>query len=267
MQQENILEVITPPLSSCGNTDAYVQSLTVPVSLTQSRHELRYLHTSPEFAMKRLLCAHPATDIYQIATVFRAEEQSLHLSFPGISHRSYSEEVFQRLGQWPDQLSTAQIQRYFYEQKRDFPHALLDDLQACLDLFMDEFVLGDFSEDIFTCLSDYPVSQAALARLGVNSAGQAVAERFEVFYGAVELANGFHELNDATVQAQRFHADLEHRAQKQLDTIPIDHRLLAALESGLPECAGIALGLERLQMVLGKHQHINALREHSSLRE
>ena len=293
MLDEQILEVCTPALSSAATTDPQVQSLVVDaVNGTQSDTEIRYLHTSPEFAMKRILCAYPDTDIYQLATVFRAEEQGryhvsqfnmlewyrigmdhealmqdverllrhlwklLELDFPMVTKRSYCQEVFNRLGEWPDTISGSVIRNYFQQNNRSFPAGLEQDVSACLDLFMDEFVISTFDPAAVTLLCDYPGSQAALARVVTDNNGTKVASRFEVFVGQVELANGFHELSDSVVQRQRFENDLEVRKCIGKDAVPMDENLLAALQYGLPDCAGIALGIDRLQMILGGHQHI-----------
>ncbi len=286
-----MLEVFTPPLSHAANTDPQVESLVV--GPTSASDQQRYLHTSPEFAMKRLLCAYPETDLYQLATVFRAEEhgryhlsqftmlewyrigmdhrqlmrdvaalfkhvwQTFELAVLPVATRSYCQEVNARLGCWPDKLSGAQVREYFIEHERSFPRALENDLAASLDLFMDEFVVPEFDENSITFLSDYPASQAALARVGSDVNGNPVAERFEVFVGRIELANGFHELNNASIQRIRFKNDLQRRQQRSQARLPIDENLLAALDNGLPDCAGVALGVERLLMVLGHYSHIN----------
>lgn len=297
MHDEHILEVCTPPLSFAATTDPQVHSIVVDsacVDGSQAKEMTRrYLHTSPEFAMKRMLCAYPGTDIYQIATVFRAEEQgrfhtsqfsmlewyrtgmdhealmqdverllqylwkSFGLDFLAVSKRSYCEEVFNRIGDWPDKLSGAVIRDYFQRARRSFPDGLEADVSASLDLFMDEFVIPDFDPASVTVLCDYPGSQAALARVALNNEGIEVASRFEVFVGQVELANGFHELTDSEVQRRRFENDLEARKSSGKPVVPMDENLLAALEFGLPDCAGIALGIDRLHMVLGGYQHIN----------
>ena len=290
MQYQGVLEVCTPPLSYSANTDPQVESLEVMPSDGTARQ--RYLHTSPEFAMKRLLCAYPETDLYQIATVFRAEEQGRHHTsqfnllewyrvgmdhlalmqdmqallstiwqvfgseYPGSDRRSYCQEVFDRLGQWPDELDGELIKNYFANQQRSFPDGLETDVAASLDLFMDEFVLPEFCKSKVTFLFEYPASQAALARIATTASGLQVAERFEVFVGPVELANGFHELSDPVQQHQRFEQDLHQRASRSQRGVPVDEHLLAALSSGLPDCAGVALGLDRLHMVLGNHDHI-----------
>ena len=100
-----------------------------------------------------------------------------------------------------------------------------------------------------TLLYDYPASQAALARVRPNDDGTEVAERFELFVDGVELANGFHELTDPGEQRRRFEHDLETRRARGLPAVPIDEHLQAALEEGLPECAGVALGVDRLVML------------------
>jgi lysyl-tRNA synthetase class 2 len=98
-----------------------------------------------------------------------------------------------------------------------------------------------------TSIYDFPTSQAALAR--VRPGDPPVAERFETWVGGIELANGYHELTDATEQRRRFEADLAARRARGLPEVPIDGRLIAALEHGLPDCAGVALGVDRLVML------------------
>jgi lysyl-tRNA synthetase class 2 len=102
---------------------------------------------------------------------------------------------------------------------------------------------------------DYPASQAALAKIRKGSPD--VAERFELYLNGMELANGFHELSDATEQAERFHNEQTQRKKLDLPGIPADYHLIAALKQGLPECAGVAIGLDRLLMVLTGAEHIN----------
>lgn len=299
--RQGILEVLTPVLSQAAATDPHVLSLSTRCG--------RYLHTSPEFAMKRLLAAHAAElaagddsaagnsalgqpDLYQIAPVFRAEEsgrrhnteftllewyrlgmdhfglmadvtsllqhlwQEFERPWPGIETRRYGVEVHRRLGVWPEALDTATVAAWFEQAERSFPASIGDDVDAALDLFLDTFVLPEFVADGFTLLIDYPVSQSALARHGTDVDGRAVARRFELYFGPLELANGFHELHDPGVQRRRFEDDLLKRDALGVERVPMDERLLAALEAGLPDCAGVALGLDRLQMVLGRHEHI-----------
>jgi len=116
-----------------------------------------------------------------------------------------------------------------------------------LDLLLATLVVPGFARDRLTILKHYPASQAALARL--CPANPAVADRFEVFLGPIELANGYVELTDAAEQAARIAADNAARARRGRPVRPVDTNLLGALEAGLPECAGVAMGLERLQMI------------------
>ncbi len=280
MHTEEVLEVITPVLSRHAATDPQVHSLVA----SDGTADPWYLQTSPEFPMKRLLSAY-GRDIYQIAQVFRRDESGRYHNIEfsllewyrtSYDHRdlmqdvslllrrvwqvfdrewhepvivSYGEVVRSHLGVWPEALTTAVISRYFKQHDRSYPDAIADDIDASLDLFIDEFVLPDFDVHGITFLTDYPSSQAALARIGQDAHGRSIAERFEVYAGHVELANAFHELLDADTQTARF---TEENKLRQCDTasVPMDKHLLAALESGMPACAGIALGLERLLMVL-----------------
>jgi lysyl-tRNA synthetase class 2 len=290
MDEHKVLEVCTPALSRHATTDPHVPSI--------GTCDGGYLHTSPEFPMKRLLAAHAQgpqsqPDIYQIASVYRAGESGrfhnsefsllewyrvgmnhhdlmvdaekllLHVwtSFstiwPGLRTLRYGVEIHDRLGVWPEAVSVELIEQYFIANGRSYPATIGIDVDAALDLFMDEFVLSTFSHNGFTLIKDYPVSQAALARLGLDEDGREVAERFEIYFGKTELANGFHELNDADLQRARFAGDLEKRRIMGAPVLPMDTHLLDALEAGLPDCAGIAMGLDRLLMVLGKYECIS----------
>jgi lysyl-tRNA synthetase class 2 len=119
-----------------------------------------------------------------------------------------------------------------------------------LDLLMTHRLQPRFEADRLLVVHDYPASQCALARLRDDGDGLSVAERFELYLGPLELANGYHELTDATEQSQRFGWDLERRATRGDPRPPADARLLAALAHGLPACAGVALGVDRLLMAM-----------------
>lgn len=129
------------------------------------------------------------------------------------------------------------------------------DRDAWLDLLMVSAVQKELGRDRDdgqrrpTFLYDFPASQAALARVRSAPGEPPVAERFELFINGVELANGFHELADAAEQRRRFEHDLALRREKGLPEVPVDERLIAALEAGLPDCAGVALGFDRLVMM------------------
>ena len=129
------------------------------------------------------------------------------------------------------------------------PAFAADDRDGRLDLLLSLVVEPRLPRERPTFVYDYPASQAALARLRSGPDGVAVAERFEVFAGGLELANGFHELADAGEQRRRFEADLARRRAAGLPAVPIDERLLAALAAGLPDCAGVAVGFDRLVML------------------
>lgn len=282
------IEVATPVLSAAGITDPNVHSITAHLG----NGKWRYLHTSPEFPMKRLLAA-GSGDIYQICKVFRAEENGArhHPEFlmcewyrVGWDHHRLMRELDQLLGTLRRKLSChttacqndfvssdyvsyvaameslchvpfAQIDqrtlsKLLCEAGVDSPLSLSDSIDDWLDLTLSMLVLPGFAKDRFTFLYQYPASQAALAKTGFNDNGELVAHRFEVFFGAVELANGFHELTDPSEQRERFESENERRSQLDLPRIPLDEAFLAALEAGLPECAGVALGVDRLAMVL-----------------
>jgi len=132
--------------------------------------------------------------------------------------------------------------------------ALGDARDDWLDLILSTKIAPSFAADKLTVLQHYPASQAALAQICPDDAS--VADRFEVFMGPVELANGYVELTDAGVQAQRIADDQRRRELRDQAVRPHDNSLLAALESGLPACAGVAMGLERLQMMHDKADDI-----------
>lgn len=283
MQEHNVLEVVTPALSVAAATDPNIHSFRVGD---------RYLHTSPEFPMKRLVAACNC-DIYQIATVFRdgeagrfhnAEFSMLEWYRVGMDHHQLIDDVLALLQgiakqfdhEWKTvstirytdavaelckkpfpQVSTDDIERVFKHRQRSYPNAIGHDLDAALDLLMDEFVIAEFAPDQLSVIVDYPESQASLARVHLNDQQLRVASRFEFYWGSLELANGFHELSNASEQRARFESDLTLRAQRNQAGVPIDEHLLHALENGLPDCAGVAMGLERLLMVLSGQQHID----------
>ena len=133
---------------------------------------------------------------------------------------------------------------------------LTDELDDWLDWLLTQLVIPAFKKDRFTFMYDYPTSQCALAKITKNEQQVPVAKRFELFFGEIELANGFHELTDANEQLQRFKKENKARIKAGLDCGHIDENFIAALRSGLPECSGVAVGLDRLLMVLAKAAHI-----------
>ncbi len=265
------LEVDTPALMLTTTTDAQIASMEV-----SGGDRSLYLQTSPEFAMKRLLAAGSGS-IFQIAHAFRGGEAgrlhhpefsllewyrvgydyqqlmdemellittlSLHqCSFTRISYRDLFGKT---LDLQIDGILLQDLRRHCSDRVPGVDSSSLDH-QQCLDLLLGSVIAPTMQGYQF--VYDYPISQAALARASKNDA--TVAERFELFFDGVELANGFSELTDSTEQRSRFEQDNALRLARGLPRLPIDERLLAALESGMEDCAGVALGLDRLLMVL-----------------
>jgi lysyl-tRNA synthetase class 2 len=274
--EREVLEVETPLLASAPVTDLHLQALSCRYRGPGADGGLTlWLQTSPEFAMKRLL----ATDsgpIYQICKAVRDGEAGrrhnpeftiLEWYRPGWDHHRLMDEIDELLA---TVLGTDSGERLTYgeaflryadvDPHRESDEALRtrvselgvpsagglgrDDL---LDLVLTHVVEPKLGHCQPTYIHDYPASQAALAR--VRPGTPPLAERFEVFVEGLELANGYHELSDPTLQRQRFEADLAARREAGLPEVPIDEHLLAALEHGLPDCAGVALGFDRLVML------------------
>ena len=271
----NVLEVETPVISKAAITDPQIESFS-----TQFRQKEFYLHTSPEFYMKRLLVA-GSGDIYQISKVFRDDEKGrnhnpeftmLEWYRLGFNHHQLMDEIesllnrlmvegkveFQRLSYQQAFLNQFKIDPFNTDVIKlkqvaqtfniETPQGMDDDIDMWLDWLMVEKIAPAFPEDSFTFLYDYPASQASLARLDREDSRK--ANRFELFYGELELANGFYELTNADEQAKRFENDNIVRQQRGQKLMPVDECLLDALKSGLPECSGVAIGIDRLLMLL-----------------
>jgi elongation factor P--(R)-beta-lysine ligase len=284
-QQRAILEVETPLLSGSTITDPNLHSFsTIYHPPGANKGQTLYLQTSPEFAMKRLLAAGSGS-IFQICKAFRDQEAG-HLHRPeftmlewyhlGFNHHDLMDEMDEFLNYL---LHTEKAERLSYAAAFEKylnldPHSVTtntlkekalaaglintEEDAADRDLYLN-FLLGKFIEPNFgktrpTFLYDFPASQAALARILPTQ--PAVAARFEVYYQGLELANGFYELSDAKEQRARFEQDLEKRKNLNLPILPLDENLLAALEKGLPACAGVAVGLDRLMMVALRAKNI-----------
>ncbi len=272
-----VLEVETPALSSAGVTDLHLESIVATARTFAAAPQ--YLQTSPELAMKRLL-ADGSGDIYQLCRVFRDDELgrwhqpeftllewyrvgfdeqrlmtevaelievALAAAAPGegggrrrVVRLTYAQALEKSLGARPE-ASTSELVSLLASAGVDVPPKLAHD--AVLDLAFGTVVVAAFDSSAVTFVYDYPASQAALAR--VKPATPPVAARFEVFCGGIELANGFHELGDPVEQRRRFEADLALRRASGRPTPPLDEDFLRALAS-LPDCAGVALGFDRL---------------------
>jgi lysyl-tRNA synthetase class 2 len=275
-EERGVIEVETPALSTAATTDPALISLATDVRSLDGR---RYLQTSPELAMKRLLVA-GSGDIFQVARVYRDGELGrwhqpefslLEWYRTGFDEFDLMNEVFALLERLlaPRFRNLARKNLSFREafdasfaidplrfdeaeQRKlagallargiDVPQAIGAD--ALLDLALGTAVVSDWPADTAVFLYDYPASQAALAAL--KPQGPPVAARFEVFVNGLELGNGFRELTDAAEQGRRFEADLAVRRASGSAIVPVDTEFLAALERGLPDCAGVALGIDRV---------------------
>lgn len=289
-EQRQVLEVETPLLAAGTVTDLHLHSLSCQLKDVGGWRQL-FLQTSPEFAMKRLLAA-DSGPIFQICKAFRDDEQGamhnpeftmLEWYRPGFDHHRLMDEMDELLGQI---LAVPAAERRTYGELFESalgvdPHVASPEALAAAAEATGVAVAGfaDAARDAWlhllwshrvepslgtagrpTFVLDFPASQAALARLrpaDPATARPAVAERFEVYVDGVELANGFHELADREEQLRRFEADNEARRRADLPAVPIDHRLLDALGAGIGDCAGVALGIDRLLMLRLGVSHID----------
>lgn len=277
--EREVLEVDTPLLASLGVTDPYMDLLSAdnPLAGEQRQGDRYYLQSSPEYAMKRLLAA-GSGPIFQICKAFRAGEQGsrhnpefsmLEWYRPGFDHHQLMAEIAELLiavldSPEPQKISYGEL---FEHHLAIDPHtASVDALEVVARQYLDIQMSSDNRDDWLNLLIaeviepklgfdapvfiyDYPASQAALAKLGVDSLGRCVAQRFELYINGIELANGYYELTDASEQRLRMQADQHQRIALGRPAMAADQYLLAALDSGLPECAGVALGLDRLIML------------------
>ena len=277
--ERSVLEVETPLMSAAANTDPNIESFSTQFSghIDAGPRE-RWLRTSSEFAQKRLIAA-GIGDCYELGRVFRNGEAGrrhnpeftmLEWYRVGWDHRrlidetvalvaaalalvgkstnvyksTYRDLFATTIGIDPFTVAIAQLRAALGDVQIDASGLSRDDW---LDLLLTHRIQPDFPPDRVTVIYDYPASQCALAK--VRNDDPPVAERFELYVGAQELANGYHELTDAVEQRARFVRDNVRRRERGLRELPIDENLLAALES-LPDCAGVALGIERLLMAM-----------------
>lgn len=279
MQDRGVLEVETPVLSRAGNTDPNIASFHLAFAGRSDGPRRRWLRTSPEFALKRLLCA-GIGDCYELGRVFRDGEAGgrhnpeftmLEWYRTGRDHHWLAGECVDLVDaalRLVDRRATRTVVAYrdLYRDALGIDPMHDDDatLRAALgevvldpsglgrddwlDLLMTHRIQPAFPADRITIVHDYPASQCALAR--VRDGDPPVAERFELYLGPLELANGYHELADAGEQAARFARDAAVRAARGVASPPVDAALLAALGDGLPDCAGVALGIDRLLMAM-----------------
>ena len=276
--ERGVLEVDTPLVINAPVTDVHIHSARVLFEDTGSPSRRYFLHTSPEYAMKRLLAA-GAGDIYQICHVIRSLDRGrLHnaeftliewyrrgvsldalmqevaallrrlLAPAGAQRRteriSYREAFLRELAIDPFTVAEQALAQAAHEAGLAAGAAGRDEL---LEFLMGTRIGPRLGRGTLTFVYGYPASQAALARL--DAADPRAAERFELYCEGVELANGFHELADHRQQRARFEGDLAERRRRGLRAESLDERLLAALQAGLPDCCGVALGFERTLML------------------
>lgn len=277
---EGVLEVETPILSRAGNTEPNIESFCTRFKGHRDAGAAeRWLRTSPEHAMKRLL-AGGIGDCYELGRVFRNGEAGrrhnpeftmLEWYRVGWDHRRLAEETVALVrlagalvGKSYSLISMTYRELFKYSLSLDPFTAPIEALREplgsevtnsaglerddWLDLLLTHRVQPFFPADRITVVHDWPATQCALARL--REGDPPVAERFELYLGTQELANGYHELTDPTEQRARFERDNARRRARGQREMPIDDALLDALALGLPACAGVALGIERLLMGL-----------------
>ncbi len=273
-----VLEVETPLLSASASTDPHLESFSCHyLGPYAPKGQQLYLQTSPEFAMKRLLAA-GSGPIYQICKAFRNGEAGhqhnpefsmLEWYRPGLNHLDLMDEVellvssilaigparrikyrdlfLEHVGLDPETLTAMEakkcLEKHGISVSAMDEQTPIDDWLTLILTHLIEPALGEGAVFVY----DFPVSQAMLAR--VSQTNPPVAERFELYINGIELANGFHELADPAEQQRRFELDLLRRRQQGLAELPMDDALLDALNSGLPGCAGVALGIDRLLML------------------
>jgi lysyl-tRNA synthetase class 2 len=277
--ERGVLEVDTPILSEAGNTEPNIESFSTAFSgpVGAGARE-RWLRTSPEHALKRLLAA-GVGDCYELGRVFRNGEAGgrhnpeftmLEWYRVGFDHRrlmretcefvvaalasnartaevverSYRELFVEGLGIDPFTASIEALREPLAAVRIDAQGLGRDDW---LDLLITHRLQLAFPRERITVVYDFPASQCALAK--IRGDDPPVAERFELYLGPLELANGYHELTDAGEQRARFERDNRRRRERGLREVPVDERFLLALAS-MPACAGVALGIERLLMGL-----------------
>jgi len=284
--RRNVLEVETPVMSLAGNTEPNIASFVLEFSgRTDGGPRTRWLRTSPEHPLKRLLAA-GLGDCYELGRVFRDGEAGgrhnpeftmlewyrlgmdhvqlgaetvelvrVALALVGrqasVESVTYRDLYLRELGIDPMSAPDADLRNALGDVRIDPDGLVRDDW---LDLLMTHRIQPGLPPDGILVVRDYPASQCALARIREPDPAvgddQPVAERFELYLGSLELANGYHELANPDEQRARFERDLAVRRGRGLPSPVVDGRLLAALAHGLPGCAGVALGVDRLLMAM-----------------
>ncbi|MCE7568061.1 elongation factor P--(R)-beta-lysine ligase [Aliivibrio fischeri] len=284
--KRKVMEVDTPAMSHATVTDVHLHTFQtdfIGPGYADGTH--LYFMTSPEFHMKRLLAAGSGC-IYQINKAFRNEEAgryhnpeftmlewyrlgfdhhglmdemnellTLVLKCDNAERMTYQEAFIQVLGVCPLEASMDELRAVAAPLGLSDIADIEEDRDTLLQLLFSMGVEVKIGQDVPAFVYDFPASQAALAK--INPSDPRVAERFEVYFKGIELANGFHELDNAKEQLMRFEEDNAKRKSMGLAEQPIDYHLIAALEAGLPNCSGVALGIDRLIMLAMGEKHID----------
>ncbi len=285
--KQQVLEVQTPLLSQAGNTDTFLQSVAAQVTY-QDKPKMYYLHTSPEFAMKRLLASWQVP-IYQICPVFRDNEigtrhnieftmlewyqpnysladmaaevgelLEMLYGYPVVmNHYRYVDAFMDFVGIHPLTASLDALQAVaedkglmgFDFNNEESCDSEADRRQSWLDLLFSHAVEPHLGHDLPTLIIEYPPATAALAKTSLDKEGNEVAKRFELYINGIEIANAYDELADGQALRARFEKDNQLRVRHNLPIMPIDEHLIAASDDLMP-CSGIAVGIDRLFMVI-----------------
>lgn len=290
--QRAVLEVNTPILALGGSTDPHLDSFTTQLEGGSAPTQQLYLQTSPEFYMKRLLAA-GSGDIYQLGPCFRNGELSARhnpefmmlewyrlgfnlaqleaeccqlvdtlLGVASYTRLTYTQAFVTYIGVHPFRSSL--------EELRQASHAVSQidaanlDRDACLDLLLSHQLEPALKQLGRVIVYEFPASQAALAQVHTNAEGDLVASRFELYINGLEIANAYQELTNAQEQAARFAADNLARRELNKPEVSADMQLVAALEHGLPECSGIAVGFDRLVMLAMQASHLSQVQTFSA---
>ena len=289
-ETRDFMHVETPLLSRDTVIDRYIEPVQIHhsnVTGVESETQTLFLQTSPEFAMKRLL-ASGATSIYQICKAFRQGESGRrhnpeftmlewyrvgddyqagielladfaeHIFGVGAVQKTYRQAFIDFAKVDPFQSSLIELQQVCQSHNVDTRSFAGDqERDAWLNLIMSEIVEPKLAADHPVILTHWPASQAALAKVVCDESGQELAERFELYYRGVELANGYHELLDADELMSRNQKVNDLRRGDGNQTLPEESQLLRAMQSGLPACSGVAVGVDRLMMLLGDANSIS----------
>ncbi|MCF6190023.1 MAG: EF-P lysine aminoacylase GenX [Cocleimonas sp.] len=278
--QRHVLEVETPALSQAGNTDPFIQSFQLLNSIA-TNNTSRFLHTSPEYPMKRLLAA-GSGDIYQICKVWREGEAGrnhnpeftllewyrvdysvqklmqevsdlLHALLPSLEKKdkkfTYEQLFLEKFDLNPHIAKHADIVKCTNTSIPSLETVDLD-RQALLDALLTHCIEPDFESDCLTFVYDYPASQSALAKIRERKDKSSVAMRFEVYLGQSELGNGYQEETCYQRNKDILQSENIQRQKLNLENVKQDENFLAAAKSGIPESAGVAIGLDRVLMAL-----------------